>query len=247
LDPALGSVAGFLFARSPRRRNPTRTHVVRFHVTPPRPVRKDGHYGVNAVGRHFSLQEEQSWLVSTLGRTSNIRAILAPASSRTATTCLPASRPLSLLRRLHVALRRRACLRRSMVQRDQPSRAHTHSGIAHSVEHQIRDLSVAGSNPASKTLALRSLGHAVLLLAHVPPNKPYTQPLLYNSASAVVRRRSRDCRAIGMTKVPAGAGVASRFLHSDVSNIFLRPADQTLHATSHAGSTPAEGAQALIA
>lgn len=45
-------------------------------------------------------------------------------------------------------------------QRVQPSRAYTHSGIAHSVERQIRDLKVAGSNPASKTLALRPLGHA---------------------------------------------------------------------------------------
>ena len=45
------------------------------------------------------------------------------------------------------------------LQRDQPSRAHTHSGIAHSVERQTCTLKVAGSNPASKTLALRSLGH----------------------------------------------------------------------------------------
>ena len=43
--------------------------------------------------------------------------------------------------------------------RDQQSRANTQSGIAHLVERQILNLKVAGSIPASKPLALRSLGH----------------------------------------------------------------------------------------
>src|SRR4030095_15681195 len=68
-------------------------------------------------------------------------------------------------------------------QRVHPSRAHTHSGIAHLVEHQIRYLKVAGSTPASKTLALRALGHADVfsrairraLVFRAPPTKPYTQ------------------------------------------------------------------------
>src|SRR5262245_22433283 len=44
------------------------------------------------------------------------------------------------------------------------SQANTQSGIAHSVERLIRDQKVTGSNPVSKTLAPRSLGHAGLLL-----------------------------------------------------------------------------------
>lgn len=118
-------------------------------------------------------------MVSTLGRRANIRANLAPPRAR-------APRRRACLRRgpfllsgddVHAASRRlaisfcgvftphcddvRVCVA-AWLQRDQPSRAHTQSGIAHLVERQIHTLKVAGSNPASKTLALRSLGHAVL-------------------------------------------------------------------------------------
>jgi hypothetical protein len=116
-----------------------------------------------------------------------------------------------------------------MFSRVHQRRANTHSGIAHSVEHQIRNLSVAGSNPVSKTLALAQLGHVVLFFAQRPLAETLhakqlgSTPSSATSCSGVAvwtAFSSEDASEPQGEPVPLGEKQLLRFSHSDVSKYF---------------------------
>jgi hypothetical protein len=105
--------AEILSARSPRRRSPTRKTRGSIPCDPTKACSQERPLRGHAVGRHFSLPEEQSLRFQHSGVRANFRANLAPqraraprrraclrrgtlslfaaSSRRTATTCLPAS------------------------------------------------------------------------------------------------------------------------------------------------------------
>jgi len=77
----------------------------------------------------------------------------------------------------------------------------------------------------------------------VQPIKPYTHICGFESRWRRQRPHSQNGKGIDLRnrQTPCGSITRTQTFSS------LRPAEQTLHATSHAGSTPAEGAIALIA
>ena len=111
-DPALGSARVHRFARTPRRRSPTRKTRGSIPCDPTKACSQERPLRGHAVGRHFSLPEEQSRGFNTrayeqfprvtrspASRAPRRRACLrrgpfslfAASSRRTATTCLSAS------------------------------------------------------------------------------------------------------------------------------------------------------------